>query len=98
MRGVRKFRPRCIDCGETDKAKFYAHPTSRTGCQSRCKACDNKNRMARNPTRFNGVAFFRAAVQDLASLLPPERWRLMRDDTRKAIRLSEPMKEIEWER
>ena len=45
MRGKRKFQPRCIDCGATDPAKFYSHPTSRTGCQSRCKPCDNAKRM-----------------------------------------------------
>ena len=40
-------RPQCIDCGETDREKFYAHPTKKTGVQSRCKQCDNKNRVQR---------------------------------------------------
>lgn len=41
-----KREPVCIDCGERDRAKFYAHPTNPTGCQRRCKACDNAKRIA----------------------------------------------------
>lgn len=39
-------RPTCLDCGERDRRKFYAHPTSQTGVQSRCKRCDNAKRIA----------------------------------------------------
>lgn len=49
MRPARKLTPLCVDCGERDRSKFYSHPTHRSGCQARCKRCDNKNRMARNP-------------------------------------------------
>ncbi len=38
--------PKCADCGETDRRKFYAHPTTASGCQRRCKPCDNTKRMA----------------------------------------------------
>jgi hypothetical protein len=47
VRGVRKSEPSCVDCPERDPSKFYAHPTSATGRQSRCKACDNRNRINR---------------------------------------------------
>lgn len=43
--GMTIYKPRCIDCSETDRANFYSHPTNRTGCQSRCKSCDNQKRM-----------------------------------------------------
>lgn len=51
--GASIYKPKCIDCGETNRAKFYSHPTSRSGCQSRCKPCDNKKRMG-NYRRGNG--------------------------------------------
>lgn len=39
--------PKCPDCGETDRLKFYAHPTNPSRCQKRCKVCDNINRVER---------------------------------------------------
>lgn len=43
---VTRREPICIDCGERARSKFYAHPLNPTGCQRRCKACDNKKRLA----------------------------------------------------
>lgn len=45
--GTPRKKPRCADCGETDRRKFYAHPTNPTGVQARCKACDNLARVER---------------------------------------------------
>lgn len=41
--------PKCVDCGETRRDRFYAHPNNPSGCQRRCKPCDNADRVARSP-------------------------------------------------
>lgn len=60
--------PNCLDCGETDRTKFYRHPTSKTGVQARCKRCDNAHRYARSICANGPAASTRIPRRELWAL------------------------------
>lgn len=47
MPARRRPRPTCKDCLTQDRKRFYPHPTTPSGCQARCKECDNASRVER---------------------------------------------------